>query len=42
VPTKLVIYENEGHAISDPKHQLDRDTRLVEWFDRYLKSEASP
>jgi dipeptidyl aminopeptidase/acylaminoacyl peptidase len=36
VPTTLVIYENEGHAISDPKHQLDRDRRLVEWFDRYL------
>ena len=40
VPTQLVIYENEGHAISDPKHQLDRDTRLVEWFDRYLKGEG--
>jgi dipeptidyl aminopeptidase/acylaminoacyl peptidase len=37
VPTTLVIYENEGHAISDPKHQLDRDRRLVEWFDRYLR-----
>ncbi|HMA17341.1 MAG TPA: prolyl oligopeptidase family serine peptidase, partial [Thermoanaerobaculia bacterium] len=39
VPTTLVIFENEGHAINDPKHQLDRDTRLVEWFDRYLKGE---
>ena len=37
VPTQLVIYENEGHAIRDPKHQLDRDRRMVEWFDRYLK-----
>ncbi len=36
VPTALVIYENEGHAITDPKHQFDRDRRLVEWFDRYL------
>ena len=37
VPTSLVIYENEGHSIRDPKHQLDRDTRLVAWFDKYLK-----
>jgi len=37
VPTTLVIYENEGHSITDPKHQLDRDRRLVEWFDRYLR-----
>jgi dipeptidyl aminopeptidase/acylaminoacyl peptidase len=37
VPTALVIYENEGHSITDPKHQLDRDRRLVEWFDRYLR-----
>jgi dipeptidyl aminopeptidase/acylaminoacyl peptidase len=37
VPTSLVIYENEGHGLTDPKHQLDRDRRLVEWFDRYLR-----
>ena len=37
VPTTLVIYDNEGHSITDPKHQLDRDRRLVEWFDRYLR-----
>jgi dipeptidyl aminopeptidase/acylaminoacyl peptidase len=37
VPTTLVIYENEGHAINDPKHQLDRDRRVVEWFDKYLR-----
>ncbi len=37
VPTSLVIYENEGHSIRDPKHQLDRDTRVVDWFDKYLK-----
>ena len=37
VPTALVIYENEGHAITQPKHQLDRDRRLVKWFDRYLR-----
>ena len=36
VPTQLVIYENEGHHIKDPKHQLDRDRRVVAWFDKYL------
>jgi dipeptidyl aminopeptidase/acylaminoacyl peptidase len=41
VPTTLVIFENEGHAIQDPKHQLDRDRRLVGWFDRYLKPGGS-
>jgi dipeptidyl aminopeptidase/acylaminoacyl peptidase len=41
VPTALVIYENEGHGIEDPKHQLDRDRRLVAWFDRYLKPESA-
>ena len=35
-PTALVIYENEGHSISDPKHQLDRDRRLGDWFGKYL------
>lgn len=40
VPTQLVIYENEGHNIQDPKHQLDRDRRLVAWFDKYLGKAA--
>ncbi|HEY6064752.1 MAG TPA: S9 family peptidase [Thermoanaerobaculia bacterium] len=42
VPTTLVIFENEGHAITDPKHQLDRDRRLVEWFDKYLGPGGAP
>ncbi len=37
VPTELVIYENEGHGFRDPKHEIDRDRRLVGWFDQYLK-----
>jgi len=37
VPTQLVIYENEGHAIRKPADQKDILRRTVEWFDRYLK-----
>lgn len=37
VPTTLVIYEGEGHAIRKPEHQLDQRRRTVAWFDKYLK-----
>jgi dipeptidyl aminopeptidase/acylaminoacyl peptidase len=37
VPTELVIYTEEGHAISKPEHQRDIQERLVAWFDKYLK-----
>jgi dipeptidyl aminopeptidase/acylaminoacyl peptidase len=37
VPTELVVYENEGHAIVRREHQRDIERRIVAWFDRYLK-----
>ena len=37
VPTDLVIYPDEGHAILRPEHQRDIVKRTVEWFDKYLK-----
>ena len=37
VPTQLVIYENEGHAIRGREHQRDINRRTVAWFDKYLK-----
>jgi dipeptidyl aminopeptidase/acylaminoacyl peptidase len=37
VPTQLVIYENEGHAFTQPEHQKDMMRRIVEWFDTYLR-----
>jgi dipeptidyl aminopeptidase/acylaminoacyl peptidase len=36
VPTELVIYPEEGHAIAKPEHQRDIEERLLAWFDRYL------
>ncbi|HKA35536.1 MAG TPA: S9 family peptidase [Thermoanaerobaculia bacterium] len=37
VPTELVIYENEGHAVSKREHVRDIERRIVGWFDKYLK-----
>jgi dipeptidyl aminopeptidase/acylaminoacyl peptidase len=37
VPTKLIVYEGEGHMFLEPKHQIDRLEQTVEWFDKYLK-----
>jgi len=37
VPSSMVIYPGEGHAIRDPAHLADREKRMIEWFDRYLK-----
>jgi dipeptidyl aminopeptidase/acylaminoacyl peptidase len=37
VPTQLVIYENEGHAIRKSEHQHDIARRTAAWFDKYLK-----
>ena len=36
VPTQLVIFENEGHAVSKPEHVRDMMRRVGEWFDKYL------
>jgi len=36
VPTQLVIFENEGHAVSRVDHLRDMERRIVAWFDRYL------
>jgi len=41
VPTQLMIYSNEGHAIFQPEHRRDIVRRSVEWFDRALKSDRT-
>ena len=38
VPTQLVIFANEGHAVSKPEHVRDMQERIVAWFDQYLGS----
>ncbi|MGA9042603.1 MAG: S9 family peptidase [Terriglobales bacterium] len=40
VPTELVVYAGEGHAIRQPDHRRDIMQRMVAWFDQYLKPEA--
>lgn len=37
VPSALVIYEGEGHAIRKPDNQRDIRRRTLAWFERYLK-----
>jgi dipeptidyl aminopeptidase/acylaminoacyl peptidase len=37
VPTSLVIYADEGHAIRKPENQRDHRERTIGWFDKYLK-----
>jgi len=36
VPTKLVVYANEGHAIRTPEDRRDIIERTVGWFNQYL------
>lgn len=37
VPTATIIYPGEGHHFNDPVHIADRDKRLLDWFDHYLR-----
>ena len=38
VPTRLVIYTDEGHSIRRPENQKDIVARSAAWFDQYLKA----
>ena len=37
VPTKLVVYADEGHGMQKIADQIDVLTQTVDWFDRYLR-----
>jgi dipeptidyl aminopeptidase/acylaminoacyl peptidase len=36
IPTTLVIYADEGHAVRKPENVRDIDNRTVAWFEKYL------
>ena len=37
VPTELVLYPGENHAMAVPSYLRDRVQRSLAWYDRYLK-----
>jgi dipeptidyl aminopeptidase/acylaminoacyl peptidase len=37
VATQLVIYPREGHGLREPKHQLDKMRREMEWIEKYIQ-----
>jgi dipeptidyl aminopeptidase/acylaminoacyl peptidase len=37
VPTRLVIYPNEGHGFVNPAHNRDVVERTIHWFNKYLQ-----
>lgn len=37
VPTRLVVYADEGHSFQKIRDQIDILTQTAAWFDRYLK-----
>ncbi len=41
VPTQLVIYPGENHALTVPSYLQDRMERLIEWNERHLVGPAA-
>jgi dipeptidyl aminopeptidase/acylaminoacyl peptidase len=41
VESDLVLYPREPHGLREEKHLVDRLTRIVAWYDRYLKPSTS-
>jgi len=41
VPTQLVIYPGQYHGLSKPSYLQDRVERLIDWYGRYLGSDAN-
>ncbi len=39
VPAEFVVYPREPHGLREEKHLLDRYTRTVAWFEKYLGME---
>jgi len=36
VTTELVMYPREPHGFGEAKHRVDMQTRMLDWFDKYL------
>lgn len=36
IPSRLVLYPDEGHGINKPSHMIDYQTRELEWFRHYV------
>jgi dipeptidyl aminopeptidase/acylaminoacyl peptidase len=41
VPTELVIYPGQYHGLDRPSLQVDRISRYVQWYDRYVRSRGA-
>jgi dipeptidyl aminopeptidase/acylaminoacyl peptidase len=41
VPTELVIYPGQGHAIQRPSYQKDRYERYLAWYDKWVKGQPT-
>lgn len=37
IPTQLVIYPGQHHGLEVPSYQVDRYTRYIQWFGKYLQ-----
>jgi dipeptidyl aminopeptidase/acylaminoacyl peptidase len=37
VPVEFVHYPREGHGLREPRHRADQYTRMLAWFDRWVK-----
>jgi dipeptidyl aminopeptidase/acylaminoacyl peptidase len=37
VPTAIMIYPGEGHALRDPVHAEDAMQRTLQWFEKYMR-----
>jgi dipeptidyl aminopeptidase/acylaminoacyl peptidase len=37
VPSEFVVYPREPHGLREQKHIVDRYSRTLNWFDKYLK-----
>lgn len=38
IPHIALFYENEGHGLNDKGNQIDITTRMINWFDYFLKN----